>query len=554
MVSATEQIVNKLKGTSGKLDKGTAAQLPFAKMMTKTLGQVANVAVDIGLAWAGWNAAKFEQFAEVQKMMIDSGAVVYGTSDVFNELYETSMQAGITYKSFASVIANFGGTMVGIGGDTSKGSQAFIKMFKRVSIETDTLGDLGMSNVDLMNAYAGFIETQRLTGRLDKQLAGNGELLNENFKQLVLESGAVADLTADTRSEAMAKMLGALNMSHTAAGLKRMEELGLTDTTSVLRSLVKQISIFADNPATDFYSNLQSALSTAIGMFSANPNDFDIKQVMGNIDKKMVGIIDANMPGFWKAFNDNVIEAEENQGKVSESWLIDMIASAKKERLSGVPVGDMEAYHNILSANILIMQNYGKLKGKSLDEQAELMKEFYAASGASTVAMNDMEKMFLTAQEFITYPMQDMGEKLEFVTSLLGDGATWLNDLFNDYKKDDNTAVIKNNKINDTKTSSTSTSNVSASYVLDNLTELPVNPTEKDRPMLDKRLTSLTNSNIIYNTPGNISGSAFTIKKNQIAEEIRLTRLMIASLERENQINENIQFNRQAEIAMGYIN
>ena len=178
MVSATEDIVKKLKGASGKLDKSTAAQIPFAKMMTKTLGQVANVAVDIGLAWAGWNAAKFEQFAEVQKMMIDSGAIVYDTADVFDQLYKDSFQAGITYKSFASIISNFGGTMVGIGGDVSRGAQAYIGMFKRLSDNSEILGDLGMSNVDLMNAYAGYIETQRITGQLDKQLVGEGEALD----------------------------------------------------------------------------------------------------------------------------------------------------------------------------------------------------------------------------------------------------------------------------------------------------------------------------------------------------------------------------------------
>jgi len=554
MVSATEDIVKKLKGASGKLDKSTAAQIPFAKMMTKTLGQVANVAVDIGLAWAGWNAAKFEQFAEVQKMMIDSGAIVYDTADVFDQLYKDSFQAGITYKSFASIISNFGGTMVGIGGDVSRGAQAYIGMFKRLSDNSEILGDLGMSNVDLMNAYAGYIETQRITGQLDKQLVGEGEALEASFKSLVLESGAIANLTALTRGETMAKMLGALSDTNLAAGLAAIEDQGLEKTADVVESLAKQISLFSDVGPSDLLGQVQTAMNNATAQFSHNMGNFDIIQVLRAMDGEAVGALEVALPGLLTKINETVQDAETTGGKLSETFLIDILATYDRERLAAVAAGNqgIGRVQSLQNSLYLIMQNFGKLEGVNMEEQKKIQAKMQEASGKSTVAMNDMSKMFLTAQEFITYPMQDMGEKLEFVTGLLADGSDWLNGLFNDYKEDsDATVESKDNTVNSSKND---TSKVSATTVLENVADLPANATEKDLPMLKERLTTLTNPNIITNTPRDFSGAVGNAKKRQIEEQIRLTKLMITSLEKEIQIKENIQFSKEARIAMGYIN
>ena len=104
MVSAAEGLVKKLQGPQGKggLDKLTSKFPPFGKFLKGYGGQIAGVATDIVLALAGWNAAKFEQFAEVQKMMIDSGAIVYDTADVFDQLYKDSFQAGYGALIFLS--------------------------------------------------------------------------------------------------------------------------------------------------------------------------------------------------------------------------------------------------------------------------------------------------------------------------------------------------------------------------------------------------------------------------------------------------------------------
>ena len=66
MVGAVSELVNKLQGPGGKdgLKKLTKRTAVFDGFLSK-FGGAMNVASDIVLALAGWNAAKFEQFAEV---------------------------------------------------------------------------------------------------------------------------------------------------------------------------------------------------------------------------------------------------------------------------------------------------------------------------------------------------------------------------------------------------------------------------------------------------------------------------------------------------------
>ena len=370
MVSATENLVGKMKGSSGKLDKASAEGLPFVKALQKYSKQVGSVAVDIGFAWAGWNAAKFEQFAEVQKMMIDSGAVVYDTADVFDELYNDSFQMGITYKSFASVIQNFGGTMVGIGGDTSKGSRSFLKMFKTLSDNTDVLGDLGMSNVDLMNSYAGFIEAQRLTGQLDKQLVNEGQPLEEAYKQLVLEAGALANLTSLTRSEAMSKQLAALSDTSLAAGLSQMEDNNFDKSAEAVRIFMKQIALFNDVGTGDLLGTLTNAINKTTSIFSNNPENFDLRPVLNQLDATAAGRLEILMPGLIDKFNNSIRTAETSTTGMAENFLIKEIANFNRDKLMSTELGsisdEQESFY-------LILKNFGNLTKLSVKDQANIL-------------------------------------------------------------------------------------------------------------------------------------------------------------------------------------
>ena len=439
LVKVTETVVNKLKGTDGKLT-AAASELdgPFKHFMKTTGKQMANVAVDIGLAWAGWNAAKFEQFAEVQKSMIDSGAVVFDTADAFNELYTDAFQSGLTYKTFSETVANFGGTMVGLGGDVSKGSQTMMKLFKRVELNVDELGDLGLTNKELLNTYAGYIEVQRLTGSLDRQLANGGEELESSFQNLVMEAGAVANLTALSRSEAMNKMLSALSDVNLAAGLTTLEDRGLEDTAGVVEDLTKQLSLFQGIGPSNLVDNIQLALARATSQFSGDMSNFNITQVLAGIDENAIALIEAIAPNMLDDINKAVREAEATNGEISATMIFDILKSADLDKLAasaatGTLLGGAQDFQDTI---ILIMKNMAGLDGVELEEESERLKALYAESGTATVAMNNMSKAFLTAQEFITLDMQTLASKLELTTEMLASGAGFFADLFKDYRQE----------------------------------------------------------------------------------------------------------------------
>ena len=555
MVKATENVVNKLKGSNGKLDKTSSDMIMAGEGMGSIMKKVGGVAVDIGFAWAGWNAAKFEQFAEVQRSMIDSGAVVFETSDAFNDLYTDAFRSGITYKTFADVVANFGGTMVGLGGDASRGSQSMMRLFKTLETNVNDLGDLGFTNKELLNSYASYIETQRLTGSLDKQLVGNGELLEENFKNLVMESGAVANLTSMTRSEAMGKMLAALSDTSLAAGMTALEDAGLNDTADVVKQIAKQISLFSDMDSSGLLGNVQTALNKATSQFSGDMSKFNITQVLASLDAESIAALEVAMPDLLDKINEKVINAEEDNGELSKTFLLDILKTYNKEKLAsssaaGTGLGKVQSLQDSL---LHILRNVGGLSGADLDKEIADLRKKYKESGTSTVAMNEMSKAFLTAQEFITLPMQSFGEKMEFTTGLLGDGASWLNDLFNDYTGKGHIKDHTENLVNKTKdifnpNEMSSSEKTPKLTMTAQISELPL------KVAMD-RLTEMKNSSIIKDKKkGGFMSRRITQEERMHNKEMEVLNAHIKLLQEDLRIKENIHMNNEYKKAAGIVN
>ena len=178
------------------------------------------------------------------------------------------------------------------------------------------------------------------------------------------------------------------------------------------------------------------------------------------------------------------------------------------------------------------------------------MKNKLKESGASTVAINDMSKVFLTAQEFITLPMQSFGEKMEFTTGLLGDGASWLNDLFNDYtgkghiktKVSDAGETIKET----VKDYMGGDSSISESTITPSSLSLLTMPQLRDR-LTENRKNAKINKELPLNE-GN------TKQMQQIAKEEALILRQIKVLENDIIAKENIIMNKEYKKAAGIVN
>ncbi len=436
LVKAAEKLVNKLDGPEGS---GGFAKLAksFPKLgnfMKGTAGSIVGVATDVIFALAGWNAAKFEQFAEVQKKMIDSGAIMYQSADMFDKLYKQSFKAGITYNAFSDAVANFGGTMTAIGGDVSQGSVTFLKMFKSLSQSADILGDLGMLNKEMMETYANYIETQRLTGALDRKLAGQGDSMELSFTKLVVESTAMASLTALNRSDALQRQMAALSDPFLAAGAQTLRDQGLDKTAEVAEALMTQLSLFSDvGPGAGLMSELSESFNRNLNEFSNNIGNF---QVETGMTQESRSAFDTAMPGFLGRIND-MVQNGEMTSETAKNFMLQEFAKMDMERLAtaGVEGGSpLKLIQELQASGILIKKNFGEWMKLDLDQIKAIVqetKEKLGESGKTTVAMNDMAKMFLTAQEAITLPMNKFGEALETVTNFLEGKTTSANETVN---------------------------------------------------------------------------------------------------------------------------
>jgi len=432
MVGAVSTLASKLNGPDGT--GGLKALMGKMKGMgnfMKKFGGGIGVLSDVALALAGWNAAKFEKFADAQKLMIDSGAIFYDTAGEFDKLYKDSMRSGIHYVEFAETIQNFGGTMTALGGDVSQGSRAFIGMFKTLSENTDVLGDLGMQNKEMMTMYASYLETQRLVGAIDAGIANQGKSLEDGFKDLVVQTTALASVTSLNRGDALNRQMAALSDEFLAAGAQKLEDNGMTKQADAAKALVRQLALFKDQgPGSEHLEELSRSLNKNIFEFSGNIEKFDVRTGMANETR---GAIDKLMPELFGKINHMVrtgemTSVEANTMLLNEFSKIDMTKLAT----AGAPAGSMiAAIQAIQASGRLIMLNFGKMMG--LDEEA--IQKLYDDSegklkvGGTTVkAMNDASKMFLTMQDAITLPMASLSSGVKGLAEWFETNTTSLKD------------------------------------------------------------------------------------------------------------------------------
>ena len=444
MVGAVSTLASKLNGPDGTGGlKAVMGRMKGMGNFMKKFGGGIGVLSDVALALAGWNAAKFEKFASAQKLMIDSGAIFYQTAGEFDQLYKDSMRSGIHYVEFAETIQNFGGTMTALGGDVSSGSKAFIGMFKSLSESTDVLGDLGMQNKEMMTMYASYLETQRLVGAIDAGIANQGKGLEDGFKNLVVESTALASVTSLNRGDALNRQMAALSDRFLAAGTQKLEENGMTEQAGAAKALVKQLALFKDQgPGSEHLEELARSLNKNVFEFSGNIEKFDVRTGMAAETR---GAIDKLMPELFGKINTMVrtgemTSVEANTMLLNEFSKIDMTKLAT----AGAPAGSMiAAIQAIQASGRMIMLNFGNMMGMDEETIQKLYDESrlnQGVAGTTVKAMNDASKMFLTMQDAITLPMaslssgvKGLAEWFETHTTTLKD---WKNDLFNSNTND----------------------------------------------------------------------------------------------------------------------
>lgn len=422
MVGAVKELTDKVSGPGGK--KGLAnltKKFPAMGKFFDKFGGSLNVVTDVALAWAGWNAAKFEQFAEVQQKMIDSGSIFYASASEFDRLYENSFKSGVTYNAFADTISNYGATMTALGGNVSQGSKRFLGMYKQLSEVTDSMGDLGMQNTELMNQYAAYLEMARLTGQIDQNtMKEKGRELGQSFTDLVVESTALASLTKLSRNEALAAQLAALSDVRLAAGTSTLRDMGLDDQAESIENFSKQLTLIAagsEGPGRAVFENLAEAMNSATLQYSTNIQNFDI---LPTLDSTTVQTLQTVAPGLIETINTKVREGSLT-GDGVQSFLLNELQKVDTTRFLTASVDGPGAEILGFQGTVLrIQKDFKAVIGKGEEEMKKLnetTKTKLEAAGTTVEALNDAAKMFLTAQQAITLDINSLSTGVESVSA-----------------------------------------------------------------------------------------------------------------------------------------
>jgi len=550
MVGAVDSLAGKLKGPGG--GGGLKELMNKSKGLSgffEKFGGTMSTVTDVALAWVGWNAAKFEQFAEVQKKMIDSGAIFYSSASEFDDLYSDSMKAGITYNAFSDTVTNFGGTMTALGSDVSGGSKKFLSMFKKLSDSTDKLGDLGLSNTELMTQYASYIETQRLTGAIDMKVAGMGTKLDKGFQDLVVESTAMASLTSLTRSDALQRQMSAISGTFEMAGLQGLRDNGKNEQASAAKHILQQLSLISDQGAGgSMIQELSTALGEKLFQYTGNIENFEFDS---NLSPETRAAFTKVMGQDFFGNIERMIQTGEMRGEEAGNYILQSFANMNMDKMANAGAVDnsiLQAIAQLQSSGILIKKNFGKYAELSADEIEALNKDTktkLAASGSTVQAMNDASKMFLSAQNAITLDLNNLSVKVESVSNWFNENSDMIKkkstNFFNEeiVKTEIGTTALPEDTAKDTAQDNNPNKPMKISETTPKVS--PVLAVPKDIPkskelsILKDRLTEKQQSSTIVKHPRD---------KTRLNKEMALLKRQIAALQKQIKAEEDAVLER----------
>ena len=430
MVGALKTLSKNIDGPNGKGGLAKLTKMLKLEGFMKRWGGAMDVAADVALAWAGWNAAKFEQFAEVQQKMIDSGSIFYDSAGEFDKLYEQSFRSGVTYNAFADTVSNYGSTMTALGGNVSKGSKKFLGMFKSLSEVTDDMGDLGMQNAELMNQYAAYSEMARITGQIDSNsMEDQGKKLGASFANLVVESTALASLTKLNRNEILAAKVAAMSDVRLSAGTNILRQQGLEDQAISVENISKQIAeiaLAAEGPGKQAFENLGEAINVATMTYSRNIGNFTLE---GYLDQGTLATLQAVAPGLTDTIAMKIREGT-LAGDGVQNFLINEVSKIDtSKRFSQSAEGYGKEIQGLQGTILRFNKDFKAVIGKNQEDIKKLNEETkkkLEAAGTTVEAMNDAAKMFLTAQEAITLPLNKLSAGVESVSQWFEENSTMI--------------------------------------------------------------------------------------------------------------------------------
>jgi hypothetical protein len=401
--------------------KGAGGGFKLLEGMTKSTsglmqgaGASLNVAADAFLAYAGWNAAKLEQFANVQSKIIDSGILFEGGARAYDELRKGIQNTGNTYLHLTETLGTFSDGMLGLGDNVATGAMEFSKFYQALNTSAESLGDLGMSSKDMLTAYGEYISYSRRTGQLNKRLNRSADDVNSTFINMQIEAGAIANLTSLSRSEAMRASMEAMDTYGSAAN-RILIDKGMINQASLQTDVMQSLGKIAGS--SEAMQSILDAYNFAALKHTGDPSQFDLSAIIQNFTPGLEAQMNNLVPGMI----DSIEEFTRTGTAPAEgmmSWIVTQINGADQTKLAAAGVaGDTFATSLLkLQAEFQsITLNFGNLAdGDKLKTAIDNQKKDIAEAGKTTQAMNEMTEKFIKVQEALTLDMEN--------TAMLFDG------------------------------------------------------------------------------------------------------------------------------------
>ena len=416
---------NKDKAADGK------KKLSIFQRIMKIAGSTANLGADASLAYAGFMAAKLEEFAKAQTNMIDAGAIFYDSASEFDTMFRDARSLGITYNAFSEIVSQYGSALQGLGTGVSDGTTVFMDTFKAVDTLGENLGDFGLRSQQIAQGLAEYINVQRLTGAVDRNTIDASEKLSQGFSDLMVETTALAQLTGKSRNKIIQDRLAVQQDANVVAALNMVREASGSDAADQMSSIFDQLADISDEMPEQSQLLIQAIAKEAMSR-QGEVEGFDIRTFLTESNPAFMAILDQNSPIIDNI--NNAISTGEGLATDNESFIVKGFAELDLSAYNFqqmVGQGNSDFFNNYMElqkGQMLIQRNHKNRITKSDQEYQQYVTDTEGKLGESseiTETMNEVTQQFLQAQDALTFPINEASKVASGLAEALEDMADY---------------------------------------------------------------------------------------------------------------------------------
>lgn len=415
-------------GVSGLVKKIADSDSKFAssfKSLSKGLSFFGPIA-SASMAYAGFVAAKTEQFAKAQEELIDAGAIFLGNNiSDYQDFRSKVYDSGISYDALAKTVTGYGVALQSLSNGVSDGTDKFVTYFTALNDSADSLGDFGMRSEEMATAYAEFINVQRLAGIVDKDTINAQSMLNSGFTDLMVETSALAALTGENRTELLKKRMAALSDIDIAGPMKIARDTGQEANADVARKFIEQMSDMSNHTG-QIGTEITNAFASE---FSATARDLSQFNIRKTLSPNLISALERVAPDFITELNSRIQTGDiEGASHFARQALLNIsqVQMGNAQATSDSVLGQIRELQKI---QVSLDQAQGNLDGMTDDTFSDLQdktKKQLGVTGSVTTSFNTLTESFFKAQDALTPSLDFASSTMKAFGSTLERGADFL--------------------------------------------------------------------------------------------------------------------------------